>query len=106
MIPPYGIGGNSMKQEHTCSYFENKNNLLRRLRRIEGQIKGIQRMIENEKYCADILIQIAAVRAALNKVGLIILEDHTKGCVAEAIHTSSGDQTINELVDILHKFIK
>jgi len=95
-----------MKHGHTCSYFENKANLLQRLRRIEGQIKGIQRMIENEKYCADILIQIAAVRAALNKVGLIIFEDHTKGCVAEAIQTDCGDNKINELIDVLSKFIK
>ncbi|NLZ52209.1 MAG: metal-sensitive transcriptional regulator [Thermoanaerobacteraceae bacterium] len=96
----------TLKHGHTCSYFENKANLQQRLRRIEGQIKGIQRMIENEKYCADILIQIAAVRAALNKVGLIIFEDHTKGCVAEAIQTDSGDKKINELVDIISKFIK
>ena len=95
-----------MKHGHTCSYSENKANLLRRLRRIEGQIKGIQKMIENEKYCADVLVQIAAVRAALNKVGLIIFEDHTRGCVAEAIHTECGDKKIHELVDVLSKFIK
>ena len=95
-----------MKHGHTCAYSENKANLLRRLRRIEGQIKGIQKMIENEKYCADVLVQIAAVRAALNKVGLIIFEDHTRGCVAEAIHTECGDKKIHELVDVLSKFIK
>lgn len=95
-----------MKHGHTCSYSENKANLLRRLRRIEGQIKGIQKMIENEKYCADVLVQIAAVRAALNKVGLIVFEDHTRGCVAEAIHTECGDKKIHELVDVLSKFIK
>ncbi|HHY41992.1 MAG TPA: metal-sensitive transcriptional regulator [Thermoanaerobacterales bacterium] len=95
-----------MRHGHTCSYSENKVNLLRRLKKIEGQIKGIQRMIEKEKYCADILIQIAAVRAALNKVGLIIFEDHTKGCVVEAIQTDSGDEKIDELVDVLHKFLK
>jgi len=95
-----------LKHGHTCSYSENKANLLRRLRRIEGQIKGIQKMIENEKYCADVLVQIAAVRAALNKVGLIVFEDHTRGCVAEAIHTECGDKKIHELVDVLSKFIK
>jgi DNA-binding FrmR family transcriptional regulator len=95
-----------LKHGHSCSYSENKANLLRRLRRIEGQIKGIQRMIENEKYCADILIQIAAVRAALNKVGLIIFEDHTRGCVTEAIQSDIGDKKIHELIDVLSKFIK
>ena len=95
-----------MKHGHNCSYFENKANLLRRLRKIEGQIKGIQRMIENEKYCADILIQIAAVRAALNKVGLIVFEDHTRGCVAEAVQTDHGDEKINELIDVISQFIR
>ncbi|HHV17617.1 MAG TPA: metal-sensitive transcriptional regulator [Thermoanaerobacterales bacterium] len=95
-----------MLHGHNCSYIDNKANLLRRLRKIEGQIKGIQRMIENEKYCADILIQIAAVRAALNKVGLIIFEDHTKGCVAEAVQSDRGDEKIHELIDVISKFIR
>jgi len=100
------LEANKMNHGHTCSYSENKINLLRRLRRIEGQIKGIQRMIEDEKYCADILVQIAAVRAALNKVGLIIFEDHTKGCVAEAIQNDNGDKKVHELIDVLSKFIR
>jgi len=96
----------TLNHKNSCSYSGNKANLLRRLKRIEGQIKGIQRMIESEKYCADVLVQIAAVRAALNKVGLIIFEDHTKGCVAEAMQTNSGDKKISELIDVLGKFIK
>lgn len=95
-----------MKDGHNCSYIENKTNLLRRLRKIEGQIKGIQRMIDNEKYCADVLIQIAAVRAALNRVGLIIFEDHTKGCVTEAVQTDHCDEKIKELTDLISKFIR
>ena len=59
-----------------------KANLLTRLKRIEGQVRGISRMVEEDKYCVDILIQIAAVKAALNKVGLVLLEDHTRGCVS------------------------
>lgn len=89
-----------------CSYRDNKSNILRRLRKIEGQIKGIQKMVSEEKYCVDILIQIAAVRAALNRVGLIIFEDHTKGCVLEALNTDKRDEKISELVDVIFKFIK
>lgn len=95
-----------MECKSSCSYTENKENLLRRLKKIEGQVKGIQRMIEDEKYCVDILVQIAAVRAALNKVGLIIFEDHTRGCVASAMDTEKRDEKISELVDIIFKFIK
>jgi len=95
-----------MKCESSCSYMQNKDNILRRLRKIEGQVKGIQRMVEEEKYCVDLLIQIAAVRAALNKVGLIIFEDHTRGCVAQALDTEKEDEKINELVDVIFKFIK
>ena len=62
-----------------------KAKLLARLKRIEGQVRGISRMVEEDKYCVEILIQIAAVKAALNKVGLVLLEDHTRGCVRRAI---------------------
>ncbi|HHX23058.1 MAG TPA: metal-sensitive transcriptional regulator [Thermoanaerobacterales bacterium] len=95
-----------MENGHSCSYYDNKANLLRRLKRIEGQIKGIQRMIEDEKYCVDVLVQIAAVRAALNKVGLIVLEDHTRGCVVEAVRSDCNKEKINELIDVIGKFIK
>lgn len=98
-----------LKQENCCaycSYTDNKSNLLRRLKKIEGQVKGIHKMVENEKYCVDILIQIAAVRAALNKVGLIIFEDHTRGCVAQAMETKNQDEKINELIATIEKFIK
>lgn len=83
-----------------------KANLLTRLKRIEGQVRGISRMVEEDKYCVDILIQIAAVKAALNKVGLVLLEDHTRGCVSRAIQTSQGDEAIDELLDVIMRFIK
>lgn len=90
------------------SYDAHKDALLKRLRRIEGQVRGVQRMVEESKYCVDILIQIAAVRAALDKVGLILLEDHTRGCVARAIKNSEGDAdaAISELTDVLRHFLR
>ena len=95
-----------MEPKSHCSYDVDKTRLLNRLKRIEGQVKGLQRMIEEEKYCVDILTQIAAARAALNKVGLIVFEDHIRGCVAEAIDTNSSDEKISELVDIAFTFLK
>ncbi|ADQ15466.1 metal-sensitive transcriptional regulator [Halanaerobium hydrogeniformans] len=64
---------------------EESKNLIIRLRRIEGQIRGLQRMIEEDKYCVDILTQISASRGALKKVGLKILDSHINGCVKNAI---------------------
>lgn len=83
-----------------------KNDILKRLKKIEGQIKGIQKMVEEEKYCADILIQIAAVRAAVNKVGGLIVENHSKKCIQKAVAEGEGDKAIEEMVDIMLKFIK
>src|SRR5690606_25810350 len=91
-----------------ASYQQDKEAILKRLRRIEGQVRGIQRMVEEDKYCVDILVQIAAVRAALDQVGLILLEDHTRGCVARAIKQSEGDAdaAITELTDVLKRFLR
>lgn len=83
-----------------------KEALLRRLRRVEGQVRGIQRMVEEDKYCVDILVQIAAVRAALNRVGLMLLEDHTRGCVARATREGKGDEAVDELMEVIEKFVR
>lgn len=88
------------------SYAPEKDRLLRRLRRIEGQVRGIQGMIAEDRYCVDILTQIAAVKSAINQVGLSIMEFHTRGCVAEAITDQSGDEKIDELMDIIRQFAK
>lgn len=80
--------------------------LLRRLRRIEGQIRGVQKMIEEDRYCVDILTQLAAIRSATNAVGLAILERHIRGCVQNAIRQEQGDEMIEELLDVISSFIK
>ncbi|RKD34637.1 metal-sensitive transcriptional regulator [Thermohalobacter berrensis] len=80
--------------------------IIKRLRRIEGQIKGIQRMVEEEKCCKDILIQIAAARAALNKVGGLLLENHVKDCFLKEINDNNKEELINELIDIMMKYTK
>jgi len=87
-----------------------KDAIIKRLRRIEGQVKGIQKMINEEKYCVDILIQIAAIRSAIDKVGGIMLENHVKGCVKNTIDNSNDiqekDRVIDELVNTMLKFMK
>lgn len=83
-----------------------KDNMLRRLRRIEGQVRGLQRMVDEDKYCVDILVQVAAVRAALNKVGLMLLEDHTRGCVTDAIANNEADEAIDELLGVINRFVR
>lgn len=90
------------------SYTEHKEDLVKRLRRIEGQVRGIQRMIEEDKYCVDVLVQVAAVRAALYKVGFNILENHAHGCVLKAVQSEGaiGDQAIDELLEVVFKFTK
>jgi len=85
-----------------------KEALVKRLKRIEGQVKGIQNMVEEERYCVDILVQISAIRSAINKVGSIILENHIKGCVTNSIKSEDIDSehTIQELMDTINKFTK
>lgn len=83
-----------------------KEDLIRRLKKIEGQVKGIQRMVENDKYCVDILIQVAAIRAAINKVGTIIFENHSRGCLQKAVDENNKEEAVEELIGVLTKFIK
>lgn len=89
-----------------AGYSQDKQSLIRRLKRIEGQIRGIQRMVDEERYCVDVLVQLAAVRAGLDKVGLALIEDHTRGCVRAAIARDQGDEAIDELMDVLGQFLK
>ncbi|BAS27268.1 metal-sensitive transcriptional regulator [Limnochorda pilosa] len=91
---------------HTEYRERDKKALSQRLRRIEGQVRGIQRMVEEDVYCVDILIQVAAARAALEKVGLMLLEDHTRGCVARAVQGDGGGEAIDELMDAISHFVR
>lgn len=84
----------------------NKDDLLKRLKKIEGQVRGVSRMIEEDRYCVDIMMQIAAIRAGITKIGVAMMEQHTRGCVAGAIRENQGDKHVDELVDVLLKFVK
>lgn len=82
----------------------NRQDLLNRLRRIEGQVRGLQRMVEDDRYCLDILTQLAAVQAALKRVGWSLLEQHSRRCVADALQ--HGDQEkVDELLAVIKRFV-
>lgn len=81
-----------------------KKNLTNRLKRIEGQIRGLQRMVAEEKYCVDILNQVNAVQGGLKGVSLKILDKHIHGCVQQAVKEEEGDEIIDELMEVLKKF--
>ncbi|NBI06922.1 metal-sensitive transcriptional regulator [Senegalia massiliensis] len=84
---------------------DTKKSSITRLRKIEGQIKGIQRMVEEDKYCADILTQIVAAKSALNKVGGIILENYTKNCIKkDIIEGKDSEEAIQNLINIIIKY--
>lgn len=87
------------------SYLKDKKEILIRLRKLEGQLKGIQRMVEDEKYCVDVLNQISAVVAASQKVAAIILKDHIQGCIRDAlIHDNHSEEHVNELLTVIERF--
>ena len=85
------------------SYTRDRAQLLRRLKRIEGQVRGISRMIERQEYCVDILQQTAALRAAVDSVSLLILEDHVQGCVRTAAANGEADKYVDEVLDVVRR---
>ena len=85
---------------------EVKQDALTRLKKIEGQIRGIMKMVENEKYCIDIINQVTAAEKALSGVSRIIMKRHVESCVASAISLGQGQEAINELVDTIYKIGK
>ncbi len=91
---------------HQHSYEADKEMLLKRMRRIEGQAKGIQKMLEEGRYCIDIVQQLNAISSAADEVSLRILQDHIEGCVADAIRHERGDEYIQELMGTIRKAMK
>lgn len=80
--------------------------VINRLKRIEGQVRGIQKMVEDDRYCLDILVQISAIQSALKNVGFAITERHINHCVSDAIKQGEGKETIEELMGVLKQFSK
>ena len=87
------------------SYAGDKEKILQRLRRIEGQIRGVSRMIEEDRYCVEVLQQIASMQSAADAVAMILLEDHVKGCVADGLR-SGNEERVEEVVGVIRKYLK
>lgn len=102
---------NDMNEMHNCCHRTKERSeqeykdLQNRLSRIEGQVRGVKKMLENNAYCPDILIQVSAINAALNSFNKVLLANHIRTCVVEDIHQNKTE-TIDELVTTLQKLMK
>ena len=98
--------------EENCCHIRKKHrsekeykDLMNRLKRIEGQVRGVERMLENDAYCTDILVQVSAITSALNSFNKVLLGNHMRTCVADNIRVGN-DEVIDELVTTLQKLMK
>jgi CsoR family transcriptional regulator, copper-sensing transcriptional repressor len=97
-----------MQDEHGAehfrhSYTKDRRELLNRLSRIEGQVRGIRRLVEEEAYCLEVLQQVEAMTAAADQVGMLLLEDHIDGCLAHAIASGQGEPYVAEVMAVVRR---
>jgi CsoR family transcriptional regulator, copper-sensing transcriptional repressor len=96
-----------MKSSHGYIKAKDKEKIQNRLKRIEGQVRGVQRMVDEEAYCVDVLTQISSVVSAIEKVGALLLKDHVEHCVRESIEKGEGaDEKIEELTSAVERFLR
>ncbi len=93
-----------MTPEH--GYSATKDQLLKRLRRIEGQVRGVERMVDEDRYCIDVLTQISAVQAALDKVALGLVDDHARHCVIGGAASGTSDELTDELMGAVGRLMR
>ena len=89
-----------------AGYSMTKDDLLTRLRRIEGQVRGLQRMVDEERYCIDVVTQISSIRAALDKVALGLVETHVRHCMREGQDGTRPDDSVEELVGAVDRLLR
>ena len=91
-----------------AGYIVHKDDIQRRLHRIEGQARGLQRMVDDERYCIDILTQVKSLKAALDRVALLLLDDHVEHCVADAVRGGGrgGAEKLRELSEAIGRFVE
>ena len=90
----------------TVGYVENKDAVLKRLRRIEGQVRGIAKMVDEDRYCIDVLTQISAIQAALDKVALGLLDGHARHCMHEGAAEGRADEMATEMMAAVGRLMK
>jgi DNA-binding FrmR family transcriptional regulator len=86
-------------------YTADKASLQARLARIEGQVRGLQRMLDEDRYCIDVLTQVTAVKAALDKVALALIDDHVSHCVVDAVRQGTGEEKVRELTTAIGRYL-
>jgi len=82
-----------------------REDVIKRLARIEGHVRGVRRMVEEDKSCPEVLLQLVAIRAALNKVSRMVFEDHVETCISKAIKEGAGESAVAELKEALTRFL-
>jgi len=87
-------------------YVKDKQQIEKRLSRIEGQVRGLRKMVEEDRYCIDVLTQVSAVQSALESVALLLLRDHTQHCVTEAIRAGEGTDKVRELSEAVERLVR
>ncbi|HEV3230823.1 MAG TPA: metal-sensitive transcriptional regulator [Candidatus Dormibacteraeota bacterium] len=87
-------------------YAGRKKAVLSRLARVEGQVRGVSRMVEDERYCIEVLTQVSAAKAALDRVALMLLEEHVGHCVSDAIRSGRGGEKVRELSDAIERLVR
>lgn len=102
-LPELNHADDHHHHQHSASYDADQAKILARLRRIEGQVRGVHKMVEDEKYCVDVLTQISAIVAGLRATGLVILEDHIRGCVLDA-KNDEQEEILDELMGAIERF--
>ena len=90
----------------TRGYSANKDQLLNRLKRLEGQVRGVQGMVENDRYCIDVVTQISAIQAALDKVALGLLTDHAEHCVVHGTAAATPQENVDELMAAVARLMR
>ncbi len=98
--------GSAAGTQRATHYREDKAAILKRLRRMEGQVRGLQQMVEEDRYCIDVVTQVNALTAAAREVALLVLEDHLRGCVTNAVQQETGDEAIREVMTVFRNALR
>ncbi len=101
-------GAAAVSEPHSTSYGHDKKKISARLRRMEGQVRGVQKMVEEDQYCVDVLTQLSAIIAAARSTGLLVLEDHIRGCVLGTCRHGHENQEemVSELTIAIERFTR
>ena len=95
-----------MKQPTQQQQLDERTKIINRLRRIQGQVKGIERMLEKDQCCSDILVQVSAVRSAVNRVGTLIFQRYSRTCLDQARDSEEQRQMMDQLLQTMNSFLK